>query len=132
MKTMKRLFFAFLIVAGIAACSTDTSDDYCFQQALTGVDEVTGPETTTVNEPIELQVSFKINNGCGEFYRFQESNGFPKQIVAVVNYVGCVCTEMVEEATEPYTFQASQAGEYVLKFAKPDNTFITKTITVTE
>lgn len=127
-----KLFILITLLAVISGCSVDDGDQYCFQSVQTGFDTVIGPETTTVDEPIVLQTTFKIANGCGAFSRFAESNGFPKQIAAVVNYAGCTCTEQVSIETKPYTFEASDAGEYVLKFIKPDQTFITKTITVTE
>jgi hypothetical protein len=124
------VFFAMLVIA--TGCSTEAGDDYCFQQLYTGIDTVTGPETTTVNEPIQLEATFKIVNTCGSFMRFNTTPGYPKKILAVVNYVGCSCAETLQNVTRPYTFEASQPGEYELRFIKPDETYIVKTITVTE
>lgn len=129
MKPLKLLLFAFTVLF-ITGCSTDTGDNYCFQQILTGIDNVTGPDITTVNEPIVLQATFKIYNSCGSFSRFSVSNSFPKTIRAVVNYSGCSCQEMIQEETRPYTFTAPRPGEYILRFVKPDGSFIIKTIAV--
>jgi len=129
-----KLIALFAVLATITACSMedDADNDYCYSSFYTGINEVTGPETTTVDEPIEIMATFNISNGCGEFNRFVATTNYPKQIVALVDYSGCTCTEVLQTVTEPYTFTASEPGEYVLKFIKPDETFITKTITVTE
>jgi len=132
MKYLKSTLFAIAAVFVFASCSEDKSEDYCYNVINTGFDSVTGPETTTVDEPVVINATFGISNGCGTFVRFVESNGFPKNIYARVDYVGCVCTEMYQTVTKPYTFQASAAGEYELRFMKPAGGFISKTITVTE
>lgn len=130
---MRYLFIIIAFAATLAAgCSTDPAGNYCFEQVQTGIDEVTGPETTVINEPVTLQASFKIYNSCGTFNRFNESSGFPKTIRAVVNYSGCNCQEIIKTETKPYIFQYPRTGQYILKFVKPDGTFITKTITVTQ
>lgn len=129
---IRMILFAFIAFAATVACSEDEADEYCFQTTSVGVNSVTGPDATTVDEPIVLEVTAGIGNGCANFAGFIESNGFPKEISVKVDLIGCVCTEQFQIVTEPYTFQASQPGEYVLKFVNAEGGFITKTITVTE
>lgn len=133
MKHFRLKLFAFVAVLTIgAACSIDEADQYCFNTVATGIEEVTGPATTTVNVPVTFNASFKILSSCGSFSRFSETNGFPKEIVAVVNYEGCRCTQLASTVTKPYTFQSATAGEFILKFIKPDGSSISKTVTVTQ
>ncbi|MGQ2984687.1 hypothetical protein [Flavobacterium sp.] len=133
MKTLKLRFIALIIViAATAACSVDNGPQTCFFNAQMATTAVTGPETTLVNVPITFNVTFRVGNDCGVFNRFLETNGFPKQIVALVDYPGCDCTNTpTATQTKPYTFTASAAGTYELKFVVDTNVFITKTVTVT-
>ncbi|AWH85955.1 hypothetical protein HYN59_12930 [Flavobacterium album] len=95
--------------------------------------EVTGPTTTTINTPITLNVTFRVANSCGTFNRFVETTTFPKNIVALVDYSGCQCTDTpTASLTKPYTFTATAAGTYELRFLQENNLYITRTITVTE
>lgn len=135
MKTLKFKFLALLVaVTTITACSLgDDSEQYCFFQAYAPATTVTGPDTTTVNVPITLNVSFSISNSCGVFNRFGESVSFPKTIAAVIDYTGCECTAVTGTTTKPYVFTSATAGTYVLNFTTAvNNTPITKTITVTQ
>lgn len=133
MKTLKLRLIAFFLVLGtVAACSVDEGDNTCTFSSQMSTTAVTGPDTTPVNTPITLNVTFRIGNDCGVFNRFLETNGYPKQVVAVVDYPGCDCEPTpTATATKPYNFTASAAGTYVLKFLVDQTVFITKTITVT-
>lgn len=134
MKTLKFKFLALLIAVGtITACSLgDDSDQYCFTQGYVPATTVTGPETTTVNVPITLNVTFSVGNSCGVFNRFAETTSFPKTVVALVDYTGCQCTAVTTPTTKTYTFTAPAAGTYEIRFTTANNTQpIVKTITVT-
>jgi len=128
-----KLFAFVAVLAATAACSVDNSgDDTCIRDIYTGVSSITGPDNAIVDEPIELEASITTANTCGTFSGFAQSAGYPKEIVAVVTYQGCHCDPVGETTTETYTFKEDEAGTYVLKFLKPDNTFLTKIITVSE
>lgn len=116
----------------LISCSSNESDDYCFETRTAEITAVTGPQVTTVLVPLTLQVSFNVDNGCGSFNGFMESNGYPKEVLARVDYEGCQCTQEASVQTQPYTFMAHEAGQYQLKFAKGNGDFIIKLITVTE
>lgn len=132
MKFFKSKFLGLLLViSGITACSVDDGDEYCFYQQNTSTTTVTGPETALVNEEITFDVSFKIANDCGSFSGFNQSEGYPKQVVAVVGYNGCNCNEQVTTVTKEYNFTAATPGEYELRFLTTDF-YISKFITVTE
>lgn len=133
MKTLRLKFIGFIIVlATVAACSVDEGDKTCAFSAQMSTTAVTGPDTTPVNVPIALNVTFRVGNDCGVFNRFLETTAFPKQVVAFVDYPGCDC-ELTPNgtSTKPYTFTATAPGTYELRFMVDNNLFITKTITVT-
>ncbi|MFL9843928.1 hypothetical protein [Flavobacterium rhizosphaerae] len=133
MKIVKLKFLSFLLVLGLlAACSLDAPEQSCNFTAQMSTTGVTGPDTAVVNEPITLQVSFVIANSCGVFSNFHETNGYPKSIVARVNYIGCDCGTTSTTGTQPYVFKSEQPGEYILRFLTEDTSApIEKTITVT-
>lgn len=131
---MKIKFLTVLILfAIITACSIDNeTKDFCAYQAPMATTVVEGPDSTTVNTPVNLNVSFYIGNSCGTFNSFQTSTGYPKSVVAVVDYAGCTCSTESFIQIKPYTFTASAAGTYELRFVTEDEDApIVKTITVT-
>ena len=129
---MKLKFLSFFLFVGIlAGCSIDDSDPSCFYQAAMTTTAVTGPATVVVNTVVTYDVTFYVANGCGTFNSLQSSNGFPKSIVALVDYSGCNCPEVASYVTKPYTFTPTAAGTYEFRFLtdNPD-TPIVKTLTV--
>lgn len=129
---MKKLFLIFAGMLIMASCSTSSSEPYCFTSTGSASLAVVGPDTGQINQQLTYNVSFKILNSCGVFDSFAESTGFPKTVVAKINYEGCSCKNEETTVTKPYTFTATAAGTYVLKFATNDvNAPITKTVTIT-
>lgn len=131
---MKLKFLLLLATIGIiSACSLDDDQPYCYYQSAMATTQVGGPNTTIINTPIQIPVSFVVGNGCGTFDRFNESTGYPKQIVAIVTYEGCQCSEEASTGIQNYTFNATTAGTYELRFlTENESAPIVKTITVTE
>ena len=130
----KKIIMPLVAVLGFAMATSCNSDDKdaCYITIIGDFKQVLGPETTTVNTPVTLQASFEVQNGCGEFKSFIESNGYPKTVRVETEYAGCVCDQGIKTLTEDYTFQASEAGEYQLKFSKGGGEYILWNITVTE
>jgi len=135
MKNIKLKFLALIIVLGAitVACSLDSdSNTNCYSSGYAFTNAVTGPDSTRVNVPITINVSFKLENSCGTFNRLVETNGYPKDIAPYVEYTGCNCTTVDVPLIKPYIFTAPAAGTYSLRFQKDATpTFITKTIVVT-
>jgi len=122
-----------IITATIAACSVDNGVQECTYNQVNPITAVAGPDTVAVDEEITFEVTIKMSNECGELQRFTETNGFPKNISALVIYNDCQCGSTTVSVTEPYTFTASATGTYELKFMTANaGTPIIKTITVTE
>jgi len=136
MKHIKLQFFAFItiITCITAACSLDGDSDAnsCYRSGYALTNSVTGPDSTLVNKPITVNISFKLENSCGAFVRLAETDGYPKTIYPVVEYNGCNCTTVSTTLIKPYTFIAPAAGRYELKFVKDaQQQYLTKTIVVT-
>jgi hypothetical protein len=132
MKLLRFNFFVFLIALTAAfSCSTDDAEEYCSSTIVSNITEVTGAETTTVGVPITFKVKFNTLNDCAQGYRFIETTAYPKEISAAVFYEGCSCTPTTSAMIRDYVFKSSATGTFELKFLSVNNTFITKTVTVT-
>lgn len=117
---------------GISACSLSNDEPYCFVRTGTPIVGVSGATTTTINTPITFNVGIKISNSCGAFNSFSETSGFPKEITAIVDYNGCDCDQTESNISKDYSFTATAAGTYELRFQTDDTEApIVKTITVT-
>ena len=128
-----KLAVVILFITTLIGCSINNGEDYCFYQELSPAVAVNGPETATVNQPVVFDVTFQVSNGCGEFNRFNETNEFPKEIIALADYEGCVCTQEAKFIIEKYTFTAVAAGNYELRFLTSNQAEpIIKVITVTD
>lgn len=115
----------------IASCDITDDTRTCITTVYAPATEVTGPATATVNQEVDFIVKFKIENSCGAYLGFSQSNGWPKQVAPTVRYNGCECNDAITNLTKNYRFKATTAGEYVLKFLTTNNQYITKTINVT-
>ncbi|MGV3458964.1 MAG: hypothetical protein ACO1N9_00775 [Flavobacterium sp.] len=133
MKTIKVYLFAFLAAIAVTSCIDDSvSEEYCSAELETLVEDVTGPDTATVGQQVTLVVKFQSGNGCYKASRFTETATSPKDIRVFSTYIGCVCTEQTELISKDYKFTPTTAGEHKFRFKKFDNTFIEKTVTVTQ
>ncbi|WP_116788367.1 hypothetical protein [Flavobacterium psychrotrophum] len=128
-----KLLSLLLLIVVITACSIDGNENkYCTFQGQMATTAVTGADSTKVNVPVNLNVTFVIGNNCGQFNQFLSTAAYPKSIVALVDYTGCECDDKSYTQTKPYTFAATAAGTYVLKFLTENELSpITKTIVVT-
>jgi hypothetical protein len=135
MKSIRLQFLALItILSGVTvACSIDSdSEPNCFSAGYEFTSAVTGPDSTKVNVPITINVSFQLQNSCGVYKNIGETNGFPKYVAPYVEYNGCECTPTVTTLTKPYTFTAPTVGRYELRFTKDaQQQYLTKTIVVT-
>lgn len=135
MKSILKKTFLVLSIIMIASCdvsSDDNTSNNCSKIVGVGTISVTGPDTATANEEITLEVDFAVNNSCGEFLKFVQSQQSGNELIVTVNavYTGCSCIDLEEVKTAPFKFKALSAGVYKLKFRKTNTEFITHTVTV--
>jgi hypothetical protein len=103
----------------------------CLSYAKAPVTVVSGATTGSINQDINLTVSFTCINGCGQFSGFEQvRTGNTFEISVTAKYEGCICTQDVPTRQQVYTFRASQRGTYLLNFVQGSNSYITHTITV--
>lgn len=129
MKTKLKLLPSILLLL-IISCEKEQENN-CIENKIAYVTSIISPSTGTVNENINIEVSFGVNNGCGNFGKFIETqNGNTKTIEVEARYEGCVCTMDVPTRKTNYVFKSQNSGNYILKFKSSETEYITKNISI--
>jgi len=129
MKTKLTLIISIILLV-IISCSKD-HDNSCIENRTEYVTSVNSPSTGTVNESIIIEVSFGVDNGCGNFGKFIETgNGNTKTIEVEARYQGCICTQDAPTRKTNYVFKTQNSGNYTLKFKSSSTEFITANLTI--
>ncbi len=119
--TLKYNFLVAVLVFAFLSCSEDTAGD-CLRIESEQVIAVDAPETGKVNEQVQMQVSFNVRNGCGNFEKFAESGSdLSRTVEAIARYEGCVCAQYIKNITVNYTFTPQAPGDYEFKFVSGEN-----------
>jgi hypothetical protein len=120
-----------ILCATLSAGCVKKCSEPCEHYAKTDVFEVEGPDTATIKQDIDFQVSFIVYNGCGQFGQFQEStSGNTTTVEVIALYAGCFCTHDIPRRQTTFTFNKEQPGTYYLQFRASATTFIRDTITI--
>lgn len=115
----------------ISCDDTDNDVELCAYKETAYVTSVNAPAIGSVDEVLNIEVSFPLASGCGQFERFVVSNeGNTSTIEIIAAYIGCVCTLDAPTRTVNYEFSASKTGIYELKFKSSATEFITVFITI--
>lgn len=129
MKPKFTLILSFLLLV-IFSCSKEPENN-CIENRIAYVSSINYPSTATVNENISIEVSFGVNNGCGNFGKFIETqNGNTKTIEVEARYEGCVCTLDAPTRKSNYVFKTQNSGNYIFKFKSSSTEFITANLTI--
>ncbi len=127
---MKPKLIISLLLFVIFSCSKE-QENKCVENRIAYVTSINAPSTGTVNENINIEVSFVVNNGCGNFGKFIETqNGNTKTIEVEARYEGCICTQDIPTRKTNYVFKTQTAGNYILKFKSSPTEFITANLTL--
>ena len=132
MKKMKLhvLGLALVVATGFTACSK-SDEPQVVATKKSFVSAVTGPTTGKINQELTLEVSFGVDNNCGNFTKFTEaSTQNTKTIEVEYKSEGTNCGTTAVTKKTSYKFKATAAGTYILKFKKSATEFITQTITI--
>jgi len=124
---MTRILLISTLFLLLLSCNNDddAGNDTCisYQKAL--ITEVNAPATGTVNQPVNFEVTFQVNNGCGDFDKFIETANENVKIIEVNSkYEGCFCTEALAMITENYSFTPTRTGVYTLNFKSSETEFL--------
>jgi hypothetical protein len=128
MKIKNSLLFVSIIVFGLlSGCNLDQEKEgECVSNKIEFVTSVNSPSTGSVNETINIEVSFRVFNGCGGFGKFIETqNNNIKNIQIEAKYEGCICTDDIPIRTTNYKFIPTRTGNYKLNFRSSPTEFIT-------
>lgn len=129
MKTKLTLLLSSLLLL-IMSCSKEPENN-CIENKIAYISSINSPTTGSVNEIINIEVSFGVNNGCGNFGKFIETqNGNTKTIEVEARYEGCVCTQDAPTRKTNYVFKTTISGNYILKFKSSSTEFITANLTI--
>lgn len=122
--------FLFSIIL-LTGCSKKQEEDKCLSFAKAPVTKIEGATTTSVNQEVDLTVSFGCFNGCGQFGNVEETiSGNTTTITVNAKYAGCICTQDAPTRKTSFKFKKAQVGTYELKFLQTENTYLTHTIIV--
>lgn len=129
MKAKLTLLLSILLL-WIMSCSKE-QDSNCIENKIAYVTLINSPSTGSVNQNINIEVSFGVNNGCGNFGKFIETqNGNTKTIEVEARYEGCVCTQDAPTRKTNYVFKTQNSANYILKFKSSATEFITASLTI--
>ena len=108
-------------------------DSNCISNHEIGyVHSINGASTGNIEEKINIEVTFKIHNGCGSFGKFIEIQSGNTTIIEVdAKYKRCVlCAELLSNIAINYEFEALASGIYYLKFKSSPTEYIVHTLTI--
>lgn len=127
---MKPKLILTLLLFVIFSCSKEPENS-CIENRIAYVTSTNSPSTGNVNENINIEVSFGVNNGCGNFGKFIETqNGNIKTIEVEARYEGCVCTMDAPTRKTNYIFKTQNSGNYILKFKSSPTEYITVNLAI--
>jgi len=128
------LFALFIVLCLTTSCENDdnnNNNNECIEYDTAYVTSVNSPTTGMINEVINIEVSFRVFNGCGGFEKFNETeNGNIRTIEVEAKYEGCICTQDAPLRNANYEFITSNTGDYELNFKSNPTEFITVNLTI--
>ncbi|OMQ13230.1 hypothetical protein [[Flexibacter] sp. ATCC 35103] len=129
----KSVFVVLFLSIVLISCSND--DDKFTPEPTTKiafVTEVKGPATGKVNEELSYDVTFIVDNACGEFNRITEATiGTDKGLQVEAKYPSEVCTQQVPDPKKTvYKFKSTTKGTFEIKFKKSDKEFVTTKVVI--
>ena len=135
MKTLKLKSILVVLFLATAFVSCNNNDDVSTFEPIVKVafaTEVKGPEKGKVNEDVNIEVSFNIDNPCGKFDKFVETTiGTEKGFQIQTIYESQACIQMIPEVQKTiYKFKSTEKGTFNVKFKKSETEFITKTVVI--
>ena len=117
----------------LISCSND--DDKVVDNGTTKAalaTEVKGPANGKVNEELSYDVTFIVDNACGEFSKISEVTiGTEKGLQVIAKYPAGVCTQQVPDPKKTvYKFKSATAGTFDIKFKKSETEFVTAKVVI--
>jgi len=131
---LKSVLVVLFLSIGLVSCSND--DDEKVPATTTKaalVTEVKGPATGKVNDELSYDVTFVVDNACGEFDKISEVTiGAVKGLQVIAKYpTSGVCTQQVPDPKKTvYKFKSATKGTFEIKFKKSETEFVTQKVVI--
>jgi len=110
------------------SCKTENKAD-CTYFISEAVSQVCLPDSGLVNQPINIDVHYNANNGCGHFNNFNVNTINDTIVISpVVKYEGCVCTMIFQNLQNSYVYTATNPGYVYFKFPSTDSHYLMHSI----
>jgi hypothetical protein len=106
------------------SCRTENPSD-CLSYVPTPVSQVSMPDSAFVNQPININIHYNANNGCGNFNNFNVNTISDTIVISpIVKYEGCVCTMIFQNLQTTYLYSSSNLGYMYFKFPQSGSSFL--------
>ncbi|CAM3527672.1 hypothetical protein [Flavobacterium chungbukense] len=127
------LVVLFLSIAFVS-CSNDDDEKVPASTSKAALaTEIKGPATGKVNDELSYDVTYVVDNACGEFDKISEVTiGAVKGLQVVAKYPAeGVCTQQVPEPKKTvYKFKSTTKGTFEIKFKKSETEFLTQKVVI--
>ncbi|WP_347052005.1 hypothetical protein [Flavobacterium olei] len=130
---LKSVLVVLFLSIAFVSCSNDDDEKTAPQTEKPAlVTEVKGPATGKVNDELSYEVTFVLDNACGEFEKISEVTiGAVKGLQVIAKYPTGVCTQQVPEPKKTiYKFKSAAKGTFEIKFKKSETEFITQKVVI--
>ncbi|WP_406843232.1 hypothetical protein [Flavobacterium soyae] len=96
------------------------------------VTEIKGPSTGKVNVELSYDVTFVVDNACGEFDKISDVTiNSVKGLQVVAKYPSGVCTQQVPDPKKTvYKFKSTVKGTFEIKFKKSETEFLIQKVII--
>lgn len=96
------------------------------------VTEIKGPATGKVNVELSYDVTFVVDNACGEFDKISDVTiNSVKGLQVVAKYPSGVCTQQVPDPKKTvYKFKSAVKGTFEIKFKKSETEFLIQKVII--
>ncbi|ABQ06431.1 hypothetical protein [Flavobacterium johnsoniae] len=128
------LAMLFLAVSFVA-CSSDDNNGNETPQTISravNVTAISGPATGKIGVDINYDISFIVDNACGQFDRISNiSIGKEEGFQVEAKYpIGTCANETPTALHTVYTFSPQSKGTFEIKFKKSETEFLVKTLVI--
>ena len=131
---LQSVLAVFFLTVSLVSCNSDDNGKETPQTTsrAANVTAISGPATGKVNVEINYEISFIVDNACGQFDRIADiSLGKDEGFQVEAKYPLTTCANQTPTALHTtYTFLAPSKGTYNIKFKKSETEFITKTVVI--
>lgn len=130
---LKSILVVLFLSISIVSCSIDDDEKPVVPNVKAAlVTEIKGPATGKVNDELSYEVTFVVDNACGEFDKISEVTiGAVKGLQVIAKYPSEVCIQQVPDPKKTvYKFKATAKGTYDIKFKKSETEFLTQKVVI--